>query len=94
MIFVNFLSDTIVMAARIKRESDGSDIEVNYLSDSDGNDENLADLGEEMDGQHRSEDRGQCFHHFQNFFEIESDSDEEFEGFHDDWIQDGFSAVN
>ena len=29
------------MAARIERESDGSDIEVDYLSDSDGNDQNL-----------------------------------------------------
>ena len=82
------------MAARIVRESDGSDIEVDYSSNSDGNDENLVDLGEEMDDQHQHEDRGQYFHHFQNFFEIESDFDEEFEGFHDDWIQDGFSAVN
>ena len=82
------------MAARIERESDGSDIEVDYLSDSDGNNQNLVDLGEEKDDQHRPEDRGQYFHHFQYFFEIESDSDEEFEGFHDDWIQDGFSPVN
>ena len=94
VIFVNFLSDTIVMATRIERESDGSDIEVAYLSDSDENDQNLVDLGEEKDDQHRPEDRGQYFHHFQYFFEIESDSDEEFEGFHDDWIQDGFSPVN
>ena len=49
VIFVNFLSDTIVMAARIERESDGSDIEVNYSSDSDGNNENLVDFGKEMD---------------------------------------------
>ena len=82
------------MAARIERESDGSDIEVDYLSDSDGNDQNLVDLGEEKDDQHRPENRGQYFHHFQYFFETESDSDEEFEGFHDDWIQDGFSPVN
>ena len=82
------------MAARIERESVGSIIEVDYSSNSDGNDENLVDLGEEMDDQHQPEDQGQYFHHFQNFFEIESDSDEEFEGFHDDWIQDGFSAVN
>ena len=82
------------MAARIERESDGSDIEVDYLSDSDGNDQNLVESGEEKDDQHRPEDRGQYFHHFQYFFEIESDIDEEFEGFHDDWIQDGFSPVN
>ena len=37
------------MAARIERESDGSDIEVDYFSDSDQNNENLVDLGEEMD---------------------------------------------
>ena len=55
------------MAARIERESDGSDIEVDYLSDSDGNDQNLVDLGEEKDDQHRPEDRGQYFHHFQYF---------------------------
>ena len=29
-----------------------------------------------------------------SIFETESDSDEEFEGFHDDWIHDGFSPVN
>ena len=58
------------MAARIERESDGSNIEANYSSDSDGNNENLVDLGEEMDHQHQPEDRGQCFHHFQNFFEM------------------------
>ena len=82
------------MAARIERESDGSDIEVDHLSDSDGSDQNLVHLGEEKDDQHRPEDQGQYFHHFQYFFETESDSDEEFEGFHDDWIQDGFSPVH
>ena len=82
------------MATRIVRESDGSDIDVDYSCDSDGNNENLVDLGEEMDDQYWPEDRGQYFHHFQKFFQTESDCDEEFEGFHDDWIQDGFSPVN
>ena len=55
------------MAARIERESDGSDIEVDYLSDPDGNDQNLVDLGEEKDDQHRPEDRGQYFTIFSIF---------------------------
>ena len=55
------------MAARIKRESDDSDIEVDF-SDSDGNDENLVDLGEDMDDQHQPEDRGQDFSPFSDFF--------------------------
>ena len=79
------------MAARILRGSDGNSIKVNYSSDNDGNDENLVELGKEMDDQHWPEDRGQYIHHFQNFFEIKSDSVKEFEGFHDDWIQDAFS---
>ena len=48
------------MAARIERESDGSDIEVYYTSDSDGNNENLVDLGEEMDHQHYLQSEGVC----------------------------------
>ena len=52
------------MAARIKRESD---IEVDYLSNSDGHNENLVDVGEEMDDQHRLEDGASIFTIFRIF---------------------------
>ena len=51
------------MAARIVRESDGSDTEVDYSSDNDGNTENLVELGKEMDDQHRPKDRGRYLIH-------------------------------
>ena len=55
------------MAAKIERENDGSNIEVDYWSDSDRNNQNLVDLGEEKDDQRRPEDQGRYFHHFQYF---------------------------